>query len=133
LLRGTLTIRTGSGDSLDHGQVGVEVARFSWSGGNRSAHGGDISPRMILDLVYNLRVRHLFHAPALPATPRPRQFSYLLSTVLIAGSALSFFNEMSVLGFVLGGMVALGGTILTTTHWCLGSWFYRLFFSHAAV
>ncbi|MDD1478600.1 MULTISPECIES: DUF4395 family protein [unclassified Arthrobacter] len=95
---------------------------------------GAIFPRgMILDLVYNLGVRHLFHAPALPPTPRPRQFSYLLSTVLIAGSALSFFNGLSVLGFVLGGMVALGGTILTTTHWCLGSWFYRLFFSHAAV
>jgi hypothetical protein len=95
---------------------------------------GALFPRgMILDLVYNLGVRHLFHAPALPPTPRPRQFSYLLSTVLIAGSALSFYYGLSALGFVLGGMVALGGTILTTTHWCLGSWFYRLFFGRAAV
>ncbi|WP_416173184.1 DUF4395 family protein [Cryobacterium sp. 10C3] len=77
------------------------------------------------------RTPHVSRAPASP-TPRPRQFSYLLSTVLIAGSALSFYYGVSALGFVLGGAVALGGTILTTTHWCLGSWFYRLLFPHAA-
>ncbi|MBC7593354.1 MAG: DUF4395 family protein, partial [Kineosporiaceae bacterium] len=81
---------------------------------------------------YNLGVRHIFRAPALPPTPSPRPVSYLLSTVLLAGAALSFYFGLSALGIVLGGMVALGGTILTTTHWCLGSWFYRLFFPHAA-
>lgn len=94
---------------------------------------GALFPRgMILDLVYNFGVRHMFHAPPLPPTPSPRRFSYLLSTVLIAGSALSFYYGLSALGIVLGGMVALGGTILSTTHWCLGSWFYRLFFAHSA-
>jgi len=94
---------------------------------------GALFPRgMVLDLVYNLGVRHMFRAPALPPTPSPRRFSYLLSTVLIVGSALSFSYGLPALGFVLGGMVALGGTILATTHWCLGSWFYRLIFAHAA-
>ncbi|TFB76138.1 DUF4395 family protein [Cryobacterium glaciale] len=94
---------------------------------------GALFPRgMILDLVYNLGVRHLLRAPALPSTPSPRRFSYLLSTVLISGSALSFYYELPALGFVLGGMVALGGIILTTTHWCLGSWVYRLLFAHSA-
>jgi Domain of unknown function (DUF4395) len=87
---------------------------------------------MLIDLVYNLGVRHLFHAPALPPTPKPRRFSYLLSTVFLAGSALSFHYGLSVLGFILGGMVVIGATILTTTLWCLGSWYYRLFFGHAA-
>src|SRR5664279_2337224 len=31
---------------------------------------------MLIDLVYNLGIRHLFHAPPLPPTPKPRQFSY---------------------------------------------------------
>jgi hypothetical protein len=94
---------------------------------------GALFPRgMILDLVYNLGVRHLFHQPALPPTPTPRRFSYLLSTVLIAGSAVSFYYGLSPLGFILGGVVALGGLMLTTTHWCLGSWIYRLFFRHSA-
>lgn len=87
---------------------------------------------MLIDLIYNLAVRHLFGAPPLPSTPKPRQFSYLLSTVLLAGSALSFYSGLSALGFVLGGMVAIGSTILTTTLWCLGSWYYRLIFRHAA-
>ena len=83
---------------------------------------------MLIDLVYNLSVRHLFGAPALPPTPKPRQFSYLLSTVFLAGSALSFYYRLSMLGFILGGMVVIGSTILTTTLWCLGSWWYRLIF-----
>lgn len=87
---------------------------------------------MLIDLVYNLGVRHLFRAPRLPSTPKPRQFSYLLSTVLLAGSALSFYFGLAVLGFILGGMVVIGGTILTTSLWCLGSWYYRLIFGHAA-
>lgn len=87
---------------------------------------------MILDLVYNFGVRHLFHALPLPTTPTPRRFSYILSTVLLAGSALSFYFGLAVLGFILGGMVVIGGTILTTSLWCLGSWYYRLFFRHAA-
>jgi hypothetical protein len=87
---------------------------------------------MVIDQVYNLGVRHLFRAPALPPTPKPRQFSYLLSTGLLVGSALCFYYGLSMLGFFLGGMVLIGGTILTTTLWCLGSWFYRLVFGSAA-
>lgn len=84
---------------------------------------------MLIDLVYNLGFRRLFRAPALPSTPKPRQFSYLLSTLLLAGSALSFFSGRPVFGWILGGMVVLGGAILATTLWCLGSWFYRQFFN----
>lgn len=85
---------------------------------------------MVLDLVYNMVVRHLFHAPRLPSTPTPRRFSYILSTVFLSGSALSFYYGLSWLGFILGGMVVIGSTTLTITLWCLGSWYYRLFFGH---
>ena len=84
---------------------------------------------MLIDLVYNLGFRHLFRAPALPSTPKPRQFSYLLSTFLLAGSALSFLFGQPVFGWILGGTVVLGGAILATTLWCAGSWFYRQFFN----
>ncbi len=95
---------------------------------------GALFPRgMILDLVYNLGVRHLFHGPALPPTPTPRRFSYLVSTVVLMGSALSFTYGLTTLGIILGGAVTLGGLMLTTTHWCLGSWIYRLFFRQSAL
>ena len=93
---------------------------------------GVLFPRgMVLDLVYNLGVRHLFGAPALPPTPTPRRFSYGISTIWLAGSAVSFYYGLPLLGFVLGATVAIGGTILTITLWCLGSWIYRLFFRNA--
>jgi Domain of unknown function (DUF4395) len=87
---------------------------------------------MLIDLVYNLGIRRLFSAPPLPPTPKPRQFSYLISTVFLASSSLSFHFGFPVLGFVLGGSVVIGSTILTATLWCLGSWYYRLFFGRAA-
>ena len=74
---------------------------------------------MLIDLVYNLGVRHLFGAPPLPPTPKPRKFSYLISATFLTGSALSFYFGLSVLGFILGGMVVIGAAILTTTLWCL--------------
>ena len=86
---------------------------------------------MVLDLVYNLGVRHVFGAPALPPTPTPRRFSYGISTVWLAGSAASFYYGLPLLGLLLGATVAIGGTILTITLWCLGSWIYRLFFRNA--
>jgi Domain of unknown function (DUF4395) len=96
------------------------------------AFSGALLPdAMVIDLVYNFGVRHLFRAPPLPSTPKPRQFSYLLSTVLLSGSAVSFYYGLSVFGLVLGGLVVAGGTILTTTLWCLGSWYYRMIFGHA--
>ena len=97
------------------------------------ALSGALLPKgMIIDLAYNLGVRHLFRAPPLPATPNPRRFSYLLSTIWLAGSALSFSVGLPVVGLILGGMVVAGSTILTITLWCLGSWWYRLIFGHEA-
>ena len=93
---------------------------------------GVLFPRgMVLDLVYNLGVRHLFAAPALPPTPTPRRFSYGISTVWLAVSAVGFYSGLPLVGFLFGVPVAIGGTILTTTLWCLGSWIYRLFFRRA--
>jgi hypothetical protein len=114
--------------------VGLALRSPIWIGAmSLVALSGALFPRwMILDLVYNLIVRHLFHAQALPATPTPRRFSYILSTVFLAASALSFHLGWAVLGFILGGTVVIGATVLATSLWCLGSWFYRLILKPAA-
>jgi hypothetical protein len=42
------------------------------------ALSGALFPRgLLIDVAYNLGVRHLFRAAALPSTPTPRRFSYL--------------------------------------------------------
>lgn len=113
--------------------IGLALQSPIWLGSMALvAFSGALLPSgMLLDLVYNLAVRHLFGAPPLPPTPKPRQFSYLLSATLLAGSSLSFYYGLPVLGFILGVSVVIGSTILTTTLWCLGSWWYRLIFGHA--
>jgi hypothetical protein len=80
---------------------------------------------MVVDLLYNAVVRHLVGAPRLPPTPRPRRFSYLISTVLLTGSAVALQLGWTGLGVVLGGTVVVAGAVLTTTLWCLGSWIFR--------
>lgn len=81
---------------------------------------------MIVDLLYNHVVRHLFGAPPLPSTPTPRRFSYFISTVFLAGSALAFQLGWTIMGFILGGTVVVAGAVLTTTLWCLGSWIFGM-------
>ncbi|NYI40315.1 DUF4395 family protein [Demequina lutea] len=87
---------------------------------------GVLFPRgMLIDVVYNLGIRHIFNSPRLPPTPTPRRFSYGISTVWLAGSAASFHFGLPLLGILFGVPVAIGGTVLATTLWCLGSWLYR--------
>ena len=114
--------------------IGLAMQSPIWLGSMAlvALSGALLPSGMLIDLVYNLGVRYVFRVSPLPPTPKPRQFSYLISTVFLTGSALSFYYGLSVLGFILGGMVVIGGTILATTLWCLGSWFYRLFFGHVA-
>ena len=90
------------------------------------AASGFLFPRaMLIDLIYNYGVRFLFSAPALPATPKPRRFSYAISAVVLTGSALAFWSHHPTLGIILGSFVVVGGTILTVSLWCLGSWIYH--------
>jgi hypothetical protein len=103
-----------------------------WSMAIVALSGALLPSGMIIDSVYNFGVRHIFRAPPLPPTPKPRQFSYFLSFALLASSALSLQYHQPVLAFVLGGLVVLGATILSTTLWCLGSWLYRLAFGSAS-
>lgn len=114
--------------------VGLVLQSPIWLGAMAvvALSGALLPSGMLIDLVYNLGVRHLFGAPPLPPTPKPRQFSYFLTTALVAGSAFSFYLGLSVLGFILGGVVVIGGTILTTTLLCLASWSYSNTFGRAA-
>jgi len=87
---------------------------------------------MLLDVIYNVALRRLIHREPLPSTPAPRRFSYLVSTTLLAGSALSFGTDAPRLGWITGGAVAAGGTVLTVSLFCIGSWLYRQIFTRSA-
>lgn len=115
--------------------IGLALQSPIWLGSMALvALSGALFPNgMLFDLVYNLGVRHLFNAPQLPPTPKPRRFSYLISTTWLAGSALFFYYRLPVLGFILGGVVVIAATTLITSLWCLGAWWYRLIFRNESV
>jgi hypothetical protein len=64
--------------------IGLALQSPVWLGAMAlvALSGALLPSGMLIDLAYNFGVRHLFGAPALPPTPKPRQFSYLLSTHL---------------------------------------------------
>lgn len=109
--------------------IGLALQSPVWLGAmSFVAFTGAAFPKgMLLDLVYNLGARHLLRASPLPATPKPRRFSYLFSSLLLAGSAVSFHYGLTAPGLILGGIVVIGGSILTVSLWCLGSWLYTKF------
>jgi len=110
--------------------IGLLLQSPTWLGSMAvvAAIGAMLPRGMPIDLAYNVGVRHLLRTPRLPPTPKPRQFSYLLSACLLTASALAFNSDMSALGLIFGGVVVIGGAVLTTTLWCLGSWIYRIVF-----
>ena len=66
--------------------IGLTLRSPIWLGSMALvALSGALLPNaMLVDLGYNLSIRHLFRAPPLPSTPKPRRFSYLLSTILLS-------------------------------------------------
>lgn len=130
--RYALPIRFSPGVATSLIVIGLVLQSPIWLGAVALiALSGALFPKgMILDLVYNLSIRHIFNAPPLPPTPKPRQFSYFLSTLWLTGSALAFYYGFPVLGFILGGVVVLAGATITSSLWCLGSWWYRLIFGY---
>ncbi|MEO5609124.1 MAG: DUF4395 family protein, partial [Ornithinibacter sp.] len=65
--------------------VGLVLQSPLWLGSMALvALSGALVPRaMVIDLIYNNGVRHLFGGAPLPPTPKPRQFSYLISTICL--------------------------------------------------
>ena len=75
-----------------------------------------------VDLLYNLGVRHLFRAPALPPNPLPRRLAGAVAATLNLAICLAFTTGQDVLGYVLGGaLLALLGMVVAS-QFCAVSW-----------
>lgn len=93
-----------------------EADLFNAGASESPPSGGDKnSPRQ-----YKLGVRHINPRAAAVTTPTPQSFTCILLIALLAGSGLSFYIELALLGFNLGRMIVIGCTILLTSLWCLG-------------
>lgn len=78
------------------------------------------------DGLFNGIVRRLVGAPPLPPNPVPRRFAMGVAAAWSAGVGALFAAGSTWAGVIAGGALALAGAIVVTTHFCLGSWLYRI-------
>jgi hypothetical protein len=79
------------------------------------------------DALFNALVRRWVNAPSLPPNPAPRRFAMVVAAVWSAGAAWLMSAGFIWAGVVAGSALALAGAIVATTHFCLGSWMYQMF------
>jgi ABC-type polysaccharide/polyol phosphate export permease len=80
----------------------------------------------VFDEVFNRLVRHLVGAAPLPANPAPRRFAMAVAAAWSAGVGALLAGGFTWAGLVAGGALAMAGATVVTTHFCLGSWLYRM-------
>lgn len=89
---------------------------------------GAAMSRHPFDYVYNLGVRRLTGTPPLPEHRAPRRFACGMAAVLIAASGAAFAAGLPAAGYILGGMLAAVGGLVSVTHFCIPSTIYGLVF-----
>jgi len=78
------------------------------------------------DVVYDRVVRPVTGTPALPRNPVPRRFACVIATGWLLSTAVAFWAGALLLGYALGTLLVVLGTLVATTHRCVGSLVYRL-------
>lgn len=85
---------------------------------------GSVSDHHLFDSIYNLIVRP-YSKVSLPDNPLPRRFAMMIAGIWASVAGLLFAMDFTITGYIVGGMLAIAGTLVATTHFCLGSWLYR--------
>lgn len=80
----------------------------------------------IFDAVFSVLVRRWVHAPPLGPNPAPRRFAMLVAGAWSAAAGGLMSAGLVWEGVVAGGTLAVAGTLVATTHFCLGSWMYHM-------
>ena len=78
------------------------------------------------DQIFNTVVRRWVQAPALPPNPPPRRFAMAVAAVWSGAAGLLIALGLGWAGVAAGALLAGAGIAVATTHFCLGSWLYRL-------
>ena len=78
------------------------------------------------DLVYDRVLRPVTGSPALPRNPVPRRFACGIATGWLVTTALAFLAGAALAGYALGALLVVLGTLVATTHLCVGSLVYQL-------
>lgn len=80
----------------------------------------------MFDELFNVLVRHWVGAARLPPNPAPRRFAMAVAAVWSGAAGWLMTIGLGWAGVALGSALAVAGATVATTHFCLGSWLYRL-------
>lgn len=92
------------------------------------ALAGALTRRHPFDYIYNLGVRRLTGTPPLPEHRAPRRFACGVAAAWITATGAAFAAGAPAAGYVLGGMLAAVGGLVSVTHFCTPSTIYGLLF-----
>lgn len=87
---------------------------------------GSASDRHLFDLIYNSWLRNYTKTPQLPVNPKPRRFAMFLAAAWSALTGWFFLSDIVLGGYISGLLLTGAGLLVATTHFCLGSWLYRV-------
>lgn len=80
----------------------------------------------LFDALFDGVVRHWVRAPPLPANPPPRRFAMAVAAAWSVAAGWLMAAGLIRTGVAAGGALAVAGVLVATTHFCLGSWMYRI-------
>jgi hypothetical protein len=89
---------------------------------------GALMSRHPFDYVYNLGVRRLTGTAPLPEHRAPRRFACGMAAAWMTATGAAFAAGAPAAGYVLGGMLAAVGGLVSVTHFCIPSTIYGLVF-----
>jgi hypothetical protein len=78
------------------------------------------------DMLYDRAFRRLRTSPPLPDNPAPRRFAMATAAAWAALAAALLRSGHRRTGRIAGGLLALSGATVASTHFCFGSWTYQM-------
>jgi hypothetical protein len=87
----------------------------------------------LFDHLFNAAVRRWVGAAPLPPNPPPRRFAMAVAAGWSALAGLLMAWGLDWAGVAAGGLLALAGLTVATTHFCVGSWLYGVLWRRQGV
>lgn len=89
---------------------------------------GAVSPVHPFDHLYNFILRRVTKTGPLPKRGAPSRFACALGAVMLLLTGWAFNDGAIVTGYVLGGLLTLVGSLVSTTDICIPSLIFRMIF-----
>ena len=92
---------------------------------------GMLPPYHPLDYLFNGVVRHIFNKPKLIKRAAQARFACMMATVLLGGIIYSFATGRDTQAYVLGAVLMISATLVSTMDLCIPSKIYNALFQRS--